>query len=520
MVEINQKSTIKLRDVLRNPTSLSYFMEFMDRRNRSQLVQFWLTVESFKNPLESVDSDTEDFEEDTLEDLNTTTTVKDDIAMIHELYFSGNIVNPLFDSIPRKYIDIIREFVTSDPPSTTISQRKVRRSVMLSQRQIERNMEPDFDEFERSELWFKAVGDVDFQRHQETKQNNHNHNQTHNPPLSPRPSSRSSSGSTHKQPDNTPPRTYNEINATKMTPVNPPSLQPAKKSKSNIEVLMGPSDEIPESNRAPLFDDPDDAMQRAEENRMQAIQAALTDIIALEDGNQATGEDTRASKHKKHRSTSHTKRRGVFEEDVPSDSDEEDTDAVVEEVTKRQPFRLAEPGDLQLSYEISRLTDKLTRLQTQNSMLDSLIKKAELTGDLKELKLLKKSMSSLNREMREVQFQKLQYEQQESANRLFSDRTKVSIVNSTVTEEEGKSVVRYLIEVQQLGPDGSFASGWVVARRYNEFLNMHNRLRDKYGMVKNLEFPGKRLVTSLSGNFVDTRKLALEKYLQVGILYI
>ena len=56
-------SPITLRDILTNPTSLSYFMEFMDRRNRSLLVQFWLTVESFKNPLDSVDSGSSDDED-------------------------------------------------------------------------------------------------------------------------------------------------------------------------------------------------------------------------------------------------------------------------------------------------------------------------------------------------------------------------------------------------------------------------------------------------------------------------
>ena len=88
-------------------------------------------------------------------------------------------------------------------------------------------------------------------------------------------------------------------------------------------------------------------------------------------------------------------------------------------------------------------------------------------------------------------------------------------MNSTAAEEDGKSVVRYLVEVQQLATDGSFASGWVVARRYNEFHIMHNKLKERYVLVKNLDFPGKRLVASLSGSFLDTRRLALEKYLQV-----
>ncbi len=182
-------------------------------------------------------------------------------------------------------------------------------------------------------------------------------------------------------------------------------------------------------------------------------------------------------------------------------------------------YRPAGPGDLQLTYEIARLSDEISRLEAQEAMLDNLIRKAELTGDTQELKLLNKSKSAMNRELRELEFQKTQYEQQESANRLIPDRTRVSIASSTVKEEDGKSVVRYIIEVQQLAVDGSFAFGWVVARRYNEFFSMHNRLREKYALVKNLDFPGKRLVTTLSGSFVDTRRTGLEKYLQVRIAH-
>lgn len=139
---------------------------------------------------------------------------------------------------------------------------------------------------------------------------------------------------------------------------------------------------------------------------------------------------------------------------------------------------------LQLSYEIDRLGQNISHLEAQHSMLETLIKKAELSGDAQELKLLRKSESAMTRELRELQFQKQQYEQQESANRLISSRF-----------------------IQQLAPDGSHASGWVVARRYNEFHNMHNKLKERYVLVKNLEFPGKTFVTSrsLSGSFLDTR---------------
>jgi sorting nexin-25 len=491
-------------------------MEFMDRRNRSLLVQFWLTVESFKNPLESVESDSEADNEDILQETSVSTTVNDDVAMIYELYFSGIAIHPLLASIPQKYVDSIRDYARNKIPITSGAQRKVRRSVMLAQRQVEKNMEQDFEEFERSDLWFKAVNDADFSEHRALSETPSHADvislasTTTTPlqsPLSPRfpinpptlPHTESAPTLASKRLSTTSRGSSNKIPAT-------------NRHQSNIDVLMGAADDSSDLQRTPLFDDPDDAIQRAEESRMRAIQAALTDIIALEDGN-PTSIDGR---HSRKKSTNVTKRRkGVFDDDDLEDDLEDSLDAAEHVNESHTPFKLAEPGDLQLSYEIARLAEKLANLQTQDTMLQGLIKKAELTGDMKELRLLTKSRSSLNREIREVKFQKLQYEQQDSANRLVPDRTKVAIVNSTVTEEEGRSVVRYLIEVQQLGPDGTFASGWVVARRYNEFLSMHNKLREKYGPVRNLEFPGKRLVTALSGNLVDSRKVALEKYLQV-----
>ena len=93
-------------------------------------------------------------------------------------------------------------------------------------------------------------------------------------------------------------------------------------------------------------------------------------------------------------------------------------------------------------------------------------------------------------------------------------------MNSTVGEEEGKQVVRYLIEVQRLGPSGSFASGWIVARRYSEFLFLHQQLKEQYTGVKSLEFPGKNLMTSLSSHLLDSRRTALEKYLQVCLIIL
>ncbi|KAJ7878595.1 PhoX domain-containing protein [Mycena leptocephala] len=471
------------------PKSGLTLRDFMDRRHRSLLVQFWLTVESFKNPLESVDSSSSGDEDESIQDISTSVTVKEDISMVYELYFSNPTPHPTLASIPKKHIQRIR----------TLRQANNHRLPLRNGLQVERSMEHDFEEFERSELWFRAIGDTDFGR---SAQRN-----SPEPPPAPSPLKQSYGPLGHVLPraDSSP----SHVRQRTASGGSHRSSGSHHSRPSNIEVLMSPAfDTSSDDSRAPLFDDPDDV-------RMEAIRAALTDIMALEQEHRPSDEDLgdrdtmfAAS----HSSTSSGKRRAMFDVDL-DEVDEVDEDRQ-EANDGSGSFQLAAPGDLQLSYEIARLGDNVANLQSQEAILITLIKKAELTGDTQELKLLNKSKSAMNRELRALQFQKLQYEQQESANRLFSDRTKVAIVSSTVGDEEGKSVVRYLVEIQQLAPDGSFASGWVVARRYNEFLTMHTKLRDKYGLVRNLDFPGKRLVTALSNSFVDTRKAALEKYLQ------
>jgi sorting nexin-25 len=503
-------------------------MEFMDRRSRSFLVQFWLTVESFKNPLESIESD--DSDSDDPSPPPQTSTAKEDISMIYELYFSGT-PHSSHSTISPKYISAIRDFANEASP-VPILERRARKGVMLAQRQVEQAMEQDFEEFERSELWFRVVEDIGASQaaNSDDRQTriafsasdeNLSSAKSSRVPRSLSPVHRSDSFTfqsamsvLHSRSDHSPPSPGSMFN-------DPPSQKVIPTTTSNLDVLMSPSSgSEPDDSRAPLFDDPADMAKatRESEATIEAIQAALSDIIALD--------NQQRSKPSIFPSSSITSLRPDYlgaqrflnpSDDVVGSPDEDETggDESNDPMQDSEPFHLPGPGDLQLSLEISRLAKNISAFQVQDAMLDSLIKKAELTGDVQELRLLQKSKSSLNRELRELSFQKTQFEQQEVANRLIPDRTKVSIVNSVVGEENGKSVVRYLVEVQQLSPDGGVGTGWVVARRYNEFLDMHNKLRDRYNTVRNLEFPGKRLVTALSATFVDQRRAALERYMQV-----
>jgi len=488
-------------------------MEFMDRRHRSLLVQFWLTVESFKNPLESIDSSSSGDEDDPIQDPSSSSTLNEDISMINNLYFSITPPHPALSSISKKFVDNIRSYAQSEIPPGPLEDKKVRRSVMLAQRQVQQAMEQDFEDLQRSELWFRIIEDIN---RTSAKSMEHPAGRVSGRSISPPPlpaARRPVTGSVHIYRSESSPSLSSSVQHAKTSRTSPPAA-----SRINIDVLMSPvSDASSDTSRPPLFDDPEDPRNADEAERMEAIQAALTDIIATEQfphsflpRNQDKGWSLQPS------TPSLENRKGMFGDEEDDMLDEDGDDRAESSVdTEQGSFQLAGPGDLQLSYEITRLSDKITKLEAHDAMLDTLIKKAELTGDTQELRLLQKAKSSMNRELRELCFQKTQYQQQESANRLISHRTKVSIVSSAVGEEEGKSVVRYLVEVQQLAPDGTFSSGWVVARRYNEFLSMHNKLRDRYALVKNLDFPGKRLVTSLSGSFVDTRRQALEKYVQV-----
>ncbi|KAI6135544.1 PhoX domain-containing protein [Pisolithus croceorrhizus] len=508
--ETSMGSRVSFRDVLSNPTSLSYFMEFMDRRHRSLLVQFWLTVESFKNPLESVDSGSED-EDDPIQDPSASTTLREDVSMINDLYFSTSPPHPCLLSISKKHVDTIRGYASNEVTPSGPEDKKVRRSVMLAQREVEQGMEQDFEDFQKSEFWFRVLED--------SSSDNARIAAPQSRSIAPAPTATPKSNIL----------SAGRIARSESSPSLALSGHPVVSGgrsigsgyakgasgvvlRSNIDVLMSPVTGAG-TTRAPLFDDPIDRLCDADEaERMQAIQAALTDIIATDEQlrHPRSNDDNRPSAVQGSRTT-----HDIAEDDEYTNVEDGDEDGGGSSADMmKESFQLAGPGDLQLSHEIGRLENKLRELEAHATMLDTLIKKAELTDDTQELRLLRKAKSSMTREIRQLRFQKSQYEQQESANRLVPERTKVSIVNSTAGEEEGKSVVRYLVEVQQLAPNGSLASGWVVARRYNEFLRMHNQLRENYPTVRGLDFPGKRLVTSLTSSFVDTRRQALEKYMQ------
>ena len=75
-----------------------------------------------------------------------------------------------------------------------------------------------------------------------------------------------------------------------------------------------------------------------------------------------------------------------------------------------------------------------------------------------------------------------------------------------------------VIEVQRNAGEQMPAASWVVARRYSEFHELHQKLRVRYPSVRNLEFPRRRMVMKFQREFLQKRRLALEGYLQKLLL--
>ncbi|KAF9133860.1 Intermediate filament protein [Mortierella sp. 14UC] len=182
---------------------------------------------------------------------------------------------------------------------------------------------------------------------------------------------------------------------------------------------------------------------------------------------------------------------------------------------------LAAPGDLLLSARIKNLEQDIEELRKQEAIFETLIQKAEHKGQQDELRIWKKSKSALRREILGMEYQKTQYEVQEEENMIMPGRSTINITSSTVGHDGSKEFALYVIEVHQLAQDGSYASGWLITRRYSEFFALHQKLKEKFpSIVRQYELPGKRGFLKLQKSFVEGRRIGLERYLQSLVQHV
>ncbi|KAF1840910.1 uncharacterized protein K460DRAFT_370891 [Cucurbitaria berberidis CBS 394.84] len=549
-----------LREVLYDASGLSCFMEFMDQADLMRLVQFWIVVDGFRNPLE-VDTDEPPEYVGSLP--AWTDSDRADLAQIHDGYLS----KPELKILPEAR-QAVTEFLKAGRAATPQQYYDARRALLQAQTAAyDQLQEPYFRRFKKSNLYYKwlamdeaANGGKGAVKTKTLAQSLDNSLAI--APAMVRTQSRQRSALQMPQGD----------------------LRRAVTSSSDIKSLgiaktIDPplrrsldAQHTPTFIRAPLFDDDydtdplahstasldsdhgQDRINGNDSHVVDAMQAALTDIMGDEPEGSIFHEPSLNTPHDNDsmrgsidlpRALSprpdlqprkdslkpsiaslglvgEPRTRGVFNDELFGDEEKFLEDEIEDPVGRKKidddEIHEAAPGDLGLAEAIDALTADIERLVTQESIVDSLTSKAELTNNAAELRILRKSKTSLQREIQRKELQRQQYIVQESDNSLYG-RATVFIQSIMVgTEEDGKEYAMYVIEVRRRAGDQMPAATWVISRRYSEFHELNKRLRAKFPQIRNLEFPRRQMMLKLQKDFLHKRRLGLEKYLRELLL--
>ncbi|KAI5310875.1 Intermediate filament protein [Ascosphaera atra] len=534
-----------LVDLMHDASGLSYYMEYMDRLGKMSLVQYWVVVDGFRNPLE------DDFGDESVK-LQWTSADRNDIILINETYLNKRELR-----VPADARRTVKEFIDAGKKASSDQYRRARTVILTTQSAVLEEMQNKYyPDFKKSDLYYKYLASDEAAASSATT--------SEVPTAQPQPQSRQERRpltllDSHKKPE-----LRRSNTATQLSSMPRSSLE---SDRTRLSV---------DSERTPLFDDDiennplsmsshsfgresigsGEAESIGQSRVLENMEAALNDIIAGEPT--VTRDPSKSDITKRVQSSPMLKsavssrptssgtdkldkgkpniaslglvnpvgRIGVFtdndlfpdeekfiEDEYADPVEEEDEDSILKEV---QP---AEPGDLGLAEAISALTNDIEKLIAQESVVDALTKKAELTNNAAELRILGKSKSSLQREIRRKEMQRQQYMIQESDTGLYG-RAAVHIKSIIIgKEEDGHEYASYLIEVQRKAGDQMPSATWVVARRYSEFHELHTRLRSRYAAVRALDFPRRRVVMKLQKDFLQKRRVALEAYLQ-GLLLL
>ncbi|KAJ9101491.1 hypothetical protein QFC19_005142 [Naganishia cerealis] len=178
-----------------------------------------------------------------------------------------------------------------------------------------------------------------------------------------------------------------------------------------------------------------------------------------------------------------------------------------------------DPGNTEIGAEIEWMTTRLAHLREQDAILDKMIRAADLKGSTGQLRLLVTSQNDLKLEIQALSLQKQQYQQLQQNSTIHPHRTSIKIPTAKIlAQEAGKQIVRYRIDVEQRADDGSTLIHWSVPRRFNEFYDLHQTLKADSRLAsvlraRHIEMPAKKLLPKLSEAFVNSRRVALERYL-------
>lgn len=549
-----RKRQATLREVLYDASGLSYFMEYMDRVKLMRMVQFFIVVDGFRGPLEG--------DYDDLGPAIASDPERIDIAQMYEGYLSRPELQTSDEALKS-----VKTFLKAGVDASPQDYINARQAVLQTQTKVYNIMKDlHYENFKRSDLYYKWLA-IDDNPALTALQNK----QVGASPTPDSPGSRETSPARTRKP---------QLLGVGKQPELRRAVLSSSNLKDTVKTANEPRRSLDDSSRKALFDDDvdDDRMvesitslksvesdgEATEAKAVNAMKLALDDIVGEEDKdslfsdstgrqsfeiNNAHGSSDQLKSAGSARSSVEQKRpnlsarpselgrpniaslglvgapssRGVFIDDLFGDEaqkfaedEREDSDGATQ--SDEDQVQEAAPGDLGLIEAIDALNADVEKLTAQKQIVDSLRAKAELTNNAAELRILKKSEQSLEREIKRKEMQKAQYIVQESDNSLYG-RAAVAIKSVMVgREDDGHEYALYVIEVKRQAGEQMPAATWVVTRRYSQFHELHKRLRARFPSVRELDFPRRQALFTLQKDFVNKRRVVLERYLRSLLL--
>lgn len=461
-----------LVDVMHSASGLSYFMEFMDRQHLMPLVQFWIVVDGFRNPLE------DDFGDENPSSATWTTWTtadRNDLALLSETY----LTKPEF-KVSEDSRRAVKEFLVAGKRATPEQYRKARTVVLTTQSAVLEELESVYyPKFKESDLYWKYLASDEAPGAQIPAQH-------------PSPPAVTLDAPERRPLPPLPVRTNSQTENRRSK-----DLRRAAVSSNDVRGMGKLFDDdgsrrhsIDSERSAPLFDDDYDTdhlatstaslgkdsqngdNDAAQNQVLENMEAALNDIITnepkgagIEDlkGSDALASSLFEAERPSPRNSSEIPRAGgrpvekarksiatlglvdrgsrlgVFDDDLFPDQqkfiEDEYEEPIAEEKDPADEVHEAAPGDLGLTEAIEALTTEIDKLSAQDSVVEALTRKAELTNNTAELRILRKSKASIQREIHRKEMQRQQYIIQESDNSLYG-RSTVRIKSIVVGKEE------------------------------------------------------------------------------------
>ena len=145
----SRMANASVKELLHDASGLSYFMEYMDRQHLMSVVQFWVVVDGFRNPLE------EDVFDDSLSGIPPRWTDSDrsDLAQITEAYLSKPELK-----VPEESHEAVRQFLKSGRNATSNQYMRARSAVLRAQSAaLEELQDKHFPNFKTSDLYYKYL---------------------------------------------------------------------------------------------------------------------------------------------------------------------------------------------------------------------------------------------------------------------------------------------------------------------------------------------------------------------------